>query len=81
MKKYLNTINAFLIQSDWKDLALIKTATAAVGVLMGLLIPKKTRKFAAVTAGLVAVAATVPVILKLLQMFGICEDEQDMFES
>lgn len=81
MKKYLNTIDAFILQCHWQDLALIKVATAAVGVLLGLMIPRRTRKFAAITAAIVAVGAAVPMVLKLLRMFGLFEDEQELFDD
>ena len=81
MKKYLNTVNAFILQCDWRDLAFIKAATAAVGVLLGLMIPRKTRKFAAITAAIVAIGAAVPMVLKLLRMFGLCEDVQELFDD
>lgn len=53
MKKLLEIGNRYAAQSTWKDFALIKFCLCAIGVLIGILIPRKCKKKAAKIAGTV----------------------------
>ena len=44
MKKLFTVADEYVRQSDWKDLALIKFCLAAIGVLIGMHIPREKRK-------------------------------------
>lgn len=53
MKRFVNWINDYIASLDWKDLACIKLCTAALGVLVGLLIEKRYKKLAAILSSIV----------------------------
>ena len=44
MKKLIFAANAYIQQSDWRMLALVKCCLCAVGVVLGLLVPSKAKK-------------------------------------
>ena len=48
MKKFLEIGNRYAEQSDWKDIALTKICLCAMGILIGLKIPDKKKKPAAI---------------------------------
>lgn len=73
MKKLLSYGDAFIKQSNWKDLALIKFCLCAIGILWGLALPKKARKPAAMSAMFVFIATYIPLMLKF---FSIVKQEQ-----
>ena len=72
---FLSCADRYAAQSTWKDFALVKLCLASIGVLLGLSIPARHRKGAALLAGLVA----LPTYLVLLRRFFpfLWEDELD----
>ena len=68
MKKLMNYGNEFIKQSDWKDVALIKLCLCAIGMMLGMTLPKKVRKPAAFIAVTVFIFTYIPLILKLLRI-------------
>lgn len=58
--------NQYLAESDWKDLALVKFCLCAMGVLIGLNVPKKHKD---VTTGFAAGVFSVTYVL-LMSKFG-----------
>ena len=79
MGRLLELGNAFTEKSDWKDLALIKFCLCAIGVLIGLSIPKKTRKFATVIAVFVFLATYIPLMIKVVKIGMALFQEEKMF--
>ncbi len=73
MKKIFAIADEYLKQSDWKTLALLKFCLCAVGVMVGLALPKKTHRIAAFSATAVFAATYIPLMLKL---FKICAGDQ-----
>lgn len=69
--KLFDYADAYLRESDWKDLAMIKFCLFAMGLLMGMALPKKARLPAACVAMFVFVITYVPLILKF---FAVAKD-------
>lgn len=55
----------YAAQSTWRDFALVKICLFSMGVLMGLLVPLRKKKWAALGAGL----AFLPTYVILLRRF------------
>lgn len=51
MKKLLEIGNRYAAQSTWKDFALTKFCLCAMGVLIGMIVPRKCKKKTAKIAG------------------------------
>ena len=62
MKDLFRLANQYIRESDWMDLARIKLCLCAVGILLGMQIPPKHRKAAALGAGVVFVATYLPLM-------------------
>lgn len=68
MCKLFDCANEYVRQSDWKDLALIKFCLAAIGVLIGLEVPKKHRDAACGLALGIFIASYVPLMGKFFRV-------------
>lgn len=68
MKKLFEYADQYIQQSDWKDLAMIKFCLAAMGVLIGVSLPKKHRKTALWIAGGVFTATYLPLMAKFFRI-------------
>lgn len=73
MKKFFELGNAFLKESDWKDLAMIKLCLCAMGILIGMCVPKKHRELVFSAALGSFIGTYIPLMTKL---YGIVEKEQ-----
>ena len=51
MKKLIELGNSYAAQSDWKDFALVKFCLCAMGLLIGICIPKKDKRATQAIAG------------------------------
>lgn len=69
MKKLTAFLNDYVLECDWKDMALIKTCVCAFGVMLGLTIKGKRKKPVMVISSLVflltACLTAVRFVLKL----------------
>ena len=74
MKHLFKTADRYIQTSDWKLFAVIKFCLLSLGVLAGLLVPKKHRT--PVLLGSIAVFAGtyVPLMARLVKMLGEKED-------
>lgn len=70
MKTLFTIADDYIRQSDWRDLALIKFCLCAMGVLLGLAVPRRTRKLAAVLALFTFIGTYVPLMIKF---FGVAK--------
>lgn len=70
MKKLFACANQYVKESDWKDLALIKFCLCAIGVMIGLSIPREKRKYPFLVAGIVFVATYIPLMVKFGRIAG-----------
>ena len=68
MKKLFGYADAYIKQSDWKDLALLKFCLAAIGTLVGISLPSKSKKPAALIAGSVFIATYIPLMAKFFRI-------------
>lgn len=66
MKKLLNIGDRYIENSDCGTIALLKFCLLALGVLLGLEVPKKHKNTARIVAGGVFVATYIPLIVKLI---------------
>jgi len=68
MQELLNYATKFLKKSTWKDFALIKFCLLAIGIIVGMAIPKKAHKPVESIAILVFIATYIPLMLKLFRI-------------
>lgn len=64
MKFLFNSADAYLRQSDWRDLALIKFCLFSMGVIAGALLPPRAKKPAIAAAATVFAATYIPLMIK-----------------
>lgn len=70
MKRLLEAGNACIAEMDWRDMALVKFCLCAMGMLLGLAVPKRGRKWAALGAAIIFVATYIPLVLRFLPHLG-----------
>lgn len=68
MNKLFDLADRYLEESDWKDLAMLKFCLAAIGLLIGLQIPKEKKKPAALAAGTMFLLTYVPQMAKFFRI-------------
>ena len=75
MKKLFGYADAYIKESTWKDLALIKFCLAAIGLLIGLEIPQEKKKPTAIAAMLVFIVTYVPLMTKFFRVIMNCNQK------
>lgn len=76
MAKLFKCADAYLKECTWKDLALVKFCLCAVGLLIGLSIPKDKKKYPLIAASIVFVVTYVPLMTKFLRISkGVWEEK------
>ena len=68
MKQLLELGNKYATRSSWKDFALVKFCLCAIGVMIGVNIPKKNKRGAMTAAGVVFTATYVPLMKKVFDI-------------
>lgn len=68
MEKLFECANQYVKESNWKDLALIKFCLCAMGVMIGLSIPREKRKIPFLVAGIVFAVTYVPLMVKFIRI-------------
>ena len=71
MRKLIELGNRYAKDSDWKDFAFVKFCLCAMGVLIGVSIPKKHKRITQAIAG--TVFGTTYFIL-MRKVFGVIKD-------
>lgn len=66
MNRLFGAAERYLHECSWKDMALLKFCLCAIGVLIGISIPARSKKPSAVAAGIVFVATYIPLMAKFL---------------
>lgn len=66
MKKWLACVNEYQKECDWKDLTLIKFCLCAAGVMIGLCVPKKQKKYPFIIAAVIFIATYIPLMIKFI---------------
>ena len=62
MKKLFAIADSYVPRMTWKDVALLKVCLCAIGVLLGLCVPRRRRKWAALGAGAAFIATYIPLM-------------------
>lgn len=65
MKRLLEIAEEYIRGMNWKDMALLKLCLCAIGIMIGISIPKKWKKGFLAGAALVFVITYLPLIAKL----------------
>lgn len=66
MKKLFLAADAYIQQSDWRMLALLKLCVGALGVVLGLLVPAKAKRVVFGISLAVFVATYLPLMADFL---------------
>jgi len=66
MDKLFELGNRYAKNSDWKDFALVKLCLCAMGVLIGVSFPRKSKRVAQVVAGTIFGATYFVLIRKVI---------------
>lgn len=66
MNQLIHAANEYIKESDWKTIALLKVCLCAMGIMIGLKIPKRKMRLAGCTAFAVFAVTYVPLMLKLV---------------
>lgn len=76
MKKLFSAADRYLQICSWRDIALLKFCLAALGLLVGVLIPARRKTPVAIGAALVFVGTYIPLMGKFLPLLcGSAEPE------
>ncbi|CUX16736.1 MULTISPECIES: hypothetical protein [Clostridia] len=73
MKEICECADAFVQKCSIKDFALLKICLCAVGIMVGLSIPEKKRKWPLMAAGFVFIFSYILIMAKFVK---ICMDER-----
>ncbi|HBE84839.1 MAG TPA: permease of phosphate ABC transporter [Lachnoclostridium sp.] len=73
MKEICKCADAFVQKCSIKDFALLKICLCAVGIIVGLSIPEKKRKWPLMAAGFVFIFSYILIMAKFVK---ICMDER-----
>ena len=75
MKCLFRCAHQYVKESDWKDFALVKLCLCAIGVMIGLAVPKKKKKMPLLIAAIVFIATYIPLMTKFLRIVFRKEDD------
>ena len=68
MKCLIEIGNRYVKESDWKTIALLKFCLCALGIMIGLKVPREKKRIWGCGAFLVFAACYVPLIWKLVEL-------------
>lgn len=71
MNKLFDVANEYLERSDWHDMAMLKICVCAIGVLIGLKVPREKKAWVAAGAFAAFLCTYVPLMSKF---FVVCHD-------
>lgn len=69
MKKFFELGNEYAKQSDWKDFALTKFCLCAIGIIIGLLMPKDLKSIVLTIAIIIFIITYIPLMTKVFKIF------------
>lgn len=84
MEILFKSADEYLKRSDWKDLAMIKFCLCAIGIIIGLSIPKKKRKVPLILAVGLFIGTYIPLMKRYGEvLIDLLSDEVDeeLFEE
>lgn len=68
MKAFFELGNRYAAKSDWTDFALTKFCLCSMGVMIGMSLPEKSRKYALPVASGVFAATYIPLMKKVFSI-------------
>ncbi|MDD3417348.1 MAG: permease of phosphate ABC transporter [Lachnospiraceae bacterium] len=68
MKKLFKYADVYAQKCSWKDFALLKICLCALGIMIGLSIPKDKKKMSLIAASTVFTASYIPLMTKFLKI-------------
>lgn len=68
MKKLFEYADVYAQKCNWKDFALLKICLCALGIMIGLSIPKDKKKETFGVAGIVFTASYIPLTVKFIKI-------------
>lgn len=78
MKRFKEFLNSYIVEFDWKDIAIFKLCLTAFGMMIGISLPKRKRNSIMAICGSVFVLTTIVLFARL---FGVacpfCQEEED----
>lgn len=77
MKKLIGYVQGYIKQMNMLDLGLLKLCLLAMGVLLGIAVPKKLRDYIAIAASSIFTGSYVLCMTKFLRFLLGCKQEQE----
>ena len=68
MRKLFEYADEYVKRCGWKDMALLKICLSAVGIMIGLSIPKDKKKLSFAAAGVVFVVSYISLMVKFIKI-------------
>ena len=68
MEKLFGYAEEYIKQSDWRTLAALKLCLASLGILIGMALPEKSRKYVKIIASAVFAVTYVPLMAKFFRI-------------
>ncbi|WP_313525840.1 permease of phosphate ABC transporter [Anaerotignum sp.] len=81
MKKIREFLDSYIVEFDWKDIAIFKLCLAAFGVMIGISMPKDKKKPVLAISCAVFVVTTVVLFARLFGMECPFCNEEDEYED
>lgn len=79
MKRFFDSANAYIQQCKWTDMALLKFCLCAMGIMIGLRVPKSGKKPVFIAAAIIFLTTYIPLMVKyilvLKQYFTDCVED------
>lgn len=73
--KLFDVANQYIEESDWKVLSALKFCLLALGMLIGMFLPEKSKKTAIAICAVVFGVTYVPLMYKFFKI--ACQDEEE----
>lgn len=68
MKSLFEGANEYVKESDWKDLSLIKFCLCAIGIMIGINVPREKKKTVLIGASVIFAMTYVPLMSKFIRL-------------
>lgn len=68
MKKLIQTANLYVQESDWKVFAILKFCLLALGIIIGVNVPKEHKKYVLGGSLAVFIATYIPLMAKFFSL-------------
>ncbi|MDD4843102.1 MAG: permease of phosphate ABC transporter [Anaerotignum sp.] len=78
MKRLKDFLDSYIVEFDWKDIAIFKLCLAAFGVMIGISLPNGKKKPIMAICGSVFVITTIVLFARLFDVeCPFCQEEDD----